>query len=166
MLTLKLQQPSEIQRARSAKKLCTVHSRDSFSVHEQSRLLSAWYFLKLYVLSYHTPDDGLRKQLDEELKNFDIAQLYVYLTIVIRICKSTEHMATERLSIRSPDPDLPDARLVWQVLDDDWENCWVNLLIEYGRRNRTHAHKAHYVAKAVHMFLNRCEVEDSCNPRA
>ena len=68
--------------ARCLDSKCTIHSPRRSPASRDCTLFNAWYWLKLYVLSYHLQDDGLRQTLAAELESMNYVQLTGYLCII------------------------------------------------------------------------------------
>lgn len=85
---------------------CTIHPSDALLPHEIARFFSAWYWFKLFVLSYHTRGNGPQQTLAAELKSMDCVQLTLYLSIINSLYNDLEVEQASKFGIKYLDEDM------------------------------------------------------------
>ena len=128
-----------IPRTRRLNSRCTIHPLDALLPHEITRFFSAWYWFKLYVLSYHHRGDRLRQTLAAELKSMTCVQVTVYLGIISFLFNRLEKEQARKFGIMEINEDLtyesgetPAEWYDWYEARKEWEELIDNIIERYG----------------------------------
>ena len=153
-----------IPRTRRMDSKCTIHPLDALLPHEIARFFSAWYWFKLYVLSYHSRGDGLRQTLAAELKSMNYVQVIVYLGVINFLFNGLEEEQARKFGIMELIVDLTYETHVaadWYDAHKEWKDLRDNIIARY-RELET------LIVDMEPMLEGCCDVcdeEGNCKPR-
>ena len=113
---------------------CTIHPLDALLPHEIARFFSAWYWFKLYILSYKSRDDELRQTLAAELKSMNYVQVAVYLDIINFLLYDLDEVQGAKFGIMYHTIDLTyeDYNAAdWYEVRDEWEILRKHIIVRH-----------------------------------
>ena len=154
-----------IPRTRRLSSRCTIHPLDALLPHEIARFLSAWYWFKLYVLSYHIWGDGLRQTLAAELKSMSCVQVTVYLGIINFLFNGLESEQGRKFGIIEINVDLTSETYIasdWYEARKEWDDLRNNIIAR-------HCELETLVIDTQPMLegcSDVCDGEGNCKPRS
>ena len=143
---------------------CTIHPSDALPPHEIARFLSAWYWFKLYVLSYHPQGDGLRRTLAAELKSMNYLQITVYLRILIFLHNDLDEVEASKFGIMDMDYDLEYETCVpadWWESRKEWTDLWHNIATRHAELKMM----ANDLQPMLQGCSDVCHGQGNCKPR-
>ena len=156
-----------IPRTRRLSSRCIIHPLDALLPHEIERFFSAWYWFKLYVLSYHVCGDGLRQTLVAELRSMNCVRVIVYLGIINFLFNGLEKVQARSFGIMEISTDLTKKlflafdRSDWYEVRKEWDDLRNNIIAR-------HCELETMVIDMQPMLegcADVCDGEGNCKPR-
>ena len=150
--------------ARCLNSKCTIHPVDALLPHEIARFFSAWYWFKLYVLSYHIRGDGLRQTLAAELKSMNCVQFTVYFGIITFLINGLEKEQARKFGIMeltidfTYDPCVATSRYEARK---EWVDLWDKIIA----RDRELETLVVDMETMLEGCCDFCDGEGNCKPR-
>ena len=121
-IVLLITAPKHFQHARPEGLSCVIHLDNTALLHDQDFRLSAWYHVKLYVLSYFMKD--LREGLKTVLETMSSAQRTYCALIHEILCFGAENGLKTQLGIRPSDVQDPNPVMVFKDWFDSASRFW------------------------------------------
>ena len=145
--------------ARSTESSCACHPAAELSIHECERVLSSWYWFKLYNVSYHLPREGLRRKLDMELARMNLQQLFTYSQMMTFLCEFMDWDMMEKLGIDDADHDQ---RELGTCQFPDWQETRWNVTQAWLDKDEARDDEWDW---PVQGFCDKCDGKGNCKPR-
>ena len=153
-----------IPRTRRLNSKCTIHPLDALLPHEIARFFSAWYWFKLYVLSYHSQGDGLRQTLAAELKSMKYVQVTVYLDIIAFLHNDLVREQAMKSGIMEINFDVTGETYIacdWYEARAEWNDLWGNIVARHNELEPVVLD----MQPTIDGCSDVCDGEGNCKPR-